>query len=75
MSYVSTSLSLFVFQTEILGKFVFIPVAGPGEGTGGPAPIIFRSNYGRKVLKKFFGYSPPPPLLSQGLDPAPYSSV
>ena len=55
MSYVSTSLSLFVFQTEILGKFVFIPVADPGEGTGGPAPIIFRSNLGSKVRKKFFG--------------------
>ena len=57
----------FVFQTEILGKFVFIPVAGPGEGP----------NWGGKVRKGFFGDrprpppTPPPPALSKGLDNCP----
>ena len=60
MSYVSTSLSLFVFQTEILGKFVFFLVADPGEGTGGPAPIKLDQTKAVRSPKNFLGDSPPP---------------
>ena len=55
-------------------------VADPGEGPGGPAPLISRLNWGSKGRKLFLDPPPPPPLskglddrtltLSQGLDPA-----
>ena len=45
-----------------------MPVADPGEGPGGPAPLIFKPNLGPKGRKKKFSGDRPP--LSQGLDPA-----
>ena len=48
-----------------------IPVADPGEGTGGPTlpPPIFRPKWSPKVRKKFFRR--PGPRFSKGLDDAP----
>ena len=42
-----------------------IAVADPGEGTGGPGPLIFRPKWGPKGRKKFF-WRPPPLPFSQG---------
>ena len=41
-----------------------------GWGLGGPPPLNFRPNRGTKGQKTFFWRLPPPPALSQGLDPA-----
>ena len=54
----------FVFQTEILGKCVYIPLAGPGEGLGGPAPLFLDQTEAVRSEKNFFGDRPPlPPYL------------
>ena len=53
-------------------RWVVNSVADPGEG---PAPLIFRQNWGPKGKKKFL--ETPPPPLSKGLDdwgPTPLSS-
>ena len=50
-----------------------LTVANPGEQARGPVPppLIFRPNWGPKSPKKLGGWHlPPPPPLSQGLDPA-----
>ena len=43
-----------------------IAVADPGEGPGGPGPLIFRPKWGPKGRKKFFWRPPPPPPLLSG---------
>ena len=51
-------------------------VADPGEGPGGPAPLMFGPNSGPKGRKIFLGDGPPP--LSKGLDnraPPPYLKI
>ena len=62
---------------SLIWKWSFIPVADPGEGSGGPnpPPLIFRPNGGPNGRNffflgggaKFFFLRPPPPI-SQGLD-------
>ena len=54
-------------------------VADPGEGPGGPAPLLLDQTDAQRAEKHFFwdrpplisgsGWSPPPHLLSEGLDP------
>ena len=39
-----------------------LTVANPGEGSGGPSPLIFRPNWGPKGKKIF--WRPPPPIIS-----------
>ena len=59
-----------------------MPAVDPGEGPGHPPPpLIFTPNWDLKVQTKFFletglpsrisgsGWLPPPPLLTEGLDP------
>ena len=43
-----------------------MPVAGPGGGARPPSPLFLDQTEGPKT---FFWRPPPPPLLSQGLDP------
>ena len=58
------------------GKFIYgctkeackPSVEDPEEGEG-PAPLIFEPNWGLKGWKKLFLSPPPPPLLSEDLDP------
>ena len=48
------------------------PVADPGKGPRGPAPPIFRPNWGQKGRKIFFLETAPPPLISgSGWPPPP----
>ena len=54
------------------------PVADSGEGPGAPPPpppLFLDQNEARRAEKRFLGDRPPPPLLSQGLDPALISLV
>ena len=59
----------------ILGKkfFPLKTVEELGEGPGGPGhPLFFDQNEARITEKNFFGdrpQQPPPPPLSEGLDP------
>ena len=60
---------------SLIWKWSFIPVADPGEGSGGPNPsLIFRPNGGPNGRNFFFGgggrnfFLRPPPPISQGLD-------
>ena len=57
-----------------------------GRGPRGPPPLIFRSKWGPKSRKNFFGdwapllisgsgWPPPPPPLSEGLDPPRRGSI
>ena len=51
-------------------------VADPGEAPEGPAPLIFRPNWGPKGRKNvYLETAPSPPPFSKGLDyrpPSPY---
>ena len=60
--------------------FILILVVDPGEGPGGPGPpLFFDQNEARRAEKIFLrdrpplisgsGWPPPPPTLSEGLDP------
>ena len=60
---------------SLIWKWSFIPVADPGEGSGGPnPPLIFRPNGGPNGRNFFFWgggeifFLRPPPPISQGLD-------
>ena len=51
-------MDLFRFMSE-LASFVITSVADPGEGPGGPAPLIFRPKWGPMGGKKFFSRPAP----------------
>ena len=61
-----------LISLKLFGKLFHIiapPVANPGEGPRGPAPLIFRRKWAPKGGKKIFEAGSPP--LSQGLDDRP----
>ena len=55
----------FAGKFKVLG-LGYISVADPGEGPGGPTPLVFRPNEAQRAEKFFFGGQGPP--LSEGLD-------
>ena len=57
------------FAGKSVGRRLFSKALLFREGSGCPAPLIFRPKWGPKGGKKFFGDRPPP--LYQGLDDRP----
>ena len=63
-----SSLSSYVQGDSILwtirgGNVLGYPLAYPGEGLSGPAPLILRENRGPKGGKKILETAPSPPCL------------
>ena len=64
----SSSFSFVIIHILILTVVIIITVADPGDGPGGPgSPLIFDQKEARRVEKNV--WRPPPPPLSQHLDP------
>ena len=64
----SSSFSFVIIHILILTVVIIITVADPGDGPGGPgSPLIFDQKEARRVETN--GWRPPPPPLSQHLDP------
>ena len=58
------------FAWKSVGRRLFSKALLFREGSGGPAPLIFRPKWGPKGGKKFF-WRPPHPHLYKGLDDRP----